>query len=130
MHSAFQNNNIASYPFKVSKGPREVTPILRMAACAVIAALSCLAACGPNDPRAKLVLARQGDGSRGRILYEQSCAQCHHDTKYWAVVVRLYGSTGVVSTVIDGVPNKMPSFASWTDQQLADLHAYLQTSNR
>ena len=129
MGDGFPKCNI-SLPFKVNKGLREFTPMLRISICAVIALLSCLAGCGPNEPRAKSVLALQGDGSRGRVLYEQSCAQCHQETKYWPVVVRLYGSTGVVSTVIDGIPNKMPSFASWTNQQLADLHAYLQTSTR
>jgi hypothetical protein len=38
----------------------------------------------------------------------------------------LYGQDGFVSTIIDGVPrSKMPSFARWPDQRLADVRAYI-----
>jgi mono/diheme cytochrome c family protein len=106
--------------------------IWRNAACAIaLLALAGLSACAPDTPRARSVVALQGDAARGGALYERTCSQCHHDEKYWWVVIALYGASGVVSTVINGVPNtKMPAFADMTDQQLADLYAYLRQSRR
>ena len=95
---------------------------------ALIAALLALAACGPNEPRAKAVLALAGDPARGAALYDQTCAHCHQNRAGWSMVLSLYGPTGFVSTLIDGVPKtKMPSFAAWSDQQLADVYAYVRS---
>jgi mono/diheme cytochrome c family protein len=45
------------------------------------------------------------------------------------LTLQLYGQDGFVSTMIDGVPHtRMPSFAAWTDQQLADVRAYVRTA--
>jgi len=87
-----------------------------------------LAGCAPHEPRAATVLALSGDPTRGQALYGQTCAQCHKAKAGWSLTLALYGPDGFVSTLIDGVPHsKMPSFASWSDQQLADLHAYIRT---
>lgn len=89
--------------------------------------LSGLAGCGPNEPRAGKVLALAGDPQRGRVLYGQTCAACHKVSDAWPITLWLYRPVGFVSTLIDGVPRtKMPSFAAWTDQQLADVHAYVR----
>jgi mono/diheme cytochrome c family protein len=94
-------------------------------------ALSGLSACAPDTPRARSVAALQGDAARGGALYEQICSQCHHDATNWGIVIALYGASGVVSTVINGVPHtRMPAFASMTDQELADLYAYLRRPRR
>jgi mono/diheme cytochrome c family protein len=101
---------------------------LRTAACAMaVLALSGLSACAPDTPRARSVVALQGDAARGGALYEQICTRCHEHDANWGLVLALYSASGVVSTVIDGVPHtKMPAFAGMTDQQLADLYAYLR----
>ena len=102
---------------------------LRNAACAM--AFLALSGCAPDTPRARSVVALQGDAARGAALYEQMCSQCHRDATNWGVVIALYGASGVVSTVINGVPHtRMPAFADMTDQQLADLYADLRQPRR
>jgi len=92
------------------------------------AALQGLAACAPHEPRAATVLALAGDPARGRTLYGQTCAQCHKGQQGWGLTLRIYGRDGVVSTLIRGVPHtRMPSFSSWTDQQLTDVLSYVET---
>jgi mono/diheme cytochrome c family protein len=87
-----------------------------------------LAACAPHDPRAKAVLALRGEAQRGQALYAGACAQCHKQSGGWPLTLAWYKSDGVVSAMIQGVPKtRMPSFAAWPDQQLADVHAYLKT---
>jgi mono/diheme cytochrome c family protein len=45
------------------------------------------------------------------------------------LTLQLYGQDGFVSTMIEGVPRtRMPSFSAWTDQQLADVHAYVRAA--
>ena len=96
---------------------------------ATIAAIQCLSACAPRDPRATSVLALGGDVARGRALYAQTCAGCHRADAEWRLTLLLYGQDGFVSTMIDGVPRtRMPSFSTWTDQQLADVRAYVRTA--
>jgi len=96
---------------------------------ATIAALQCLSACAPHDPRATAVLALSGDAARGRALYAQTCAGCHRGHAEWRLTLQLYGQDGFVSTMIEGVPRtRMPSFSAWTDQQLADVHAYVRAA--
>lgn len=87
-----------------------------------------LGACAPHDPRAAAVLALRGEPQRGQALYAGACAQCHKASAGWPITLAWYRSDGVVSTMIQGVPKtRMPSFAAWSDQQLADVHAYLKT---
>jgi mono/diheme cytochrome c family protein len=94
-------------------------------------AVLALSGCAPDTPRARSVVALQSDAARGGALYEQNCSQCHLDPTNWGVVLALYGASGVVSTVINGVPHtRMPAFAGMTDQQLADLYAYLRRPRR
>ena len=96
---------------------------------ATIAAIHCLSGCAPHDPRATSVLALSGDVSRGRGLYAQTCAGCHRGDSEWRLTLQIYGQDGFVSTMIDGVPHtRMPSFSTWTDRQLADVHAYVQAA--
>ena len=100
--------------------------LINLAAATVV--LLTLAACGPLEPRAKAVLALAGDPRSGAALYDQTCAACHHKDSGWPLTLSLYGPVGTISTAIDGVrKTRMPSFARWSDQQLADLYAYLRT---
>ena len=103
--------------------------ILAAAAAVLILGVS---ACGPHEPRAKAVLALEGDATRGQALYAQTCARCHAGgAASWRWTLRFYGDDGVVSTMIDGVPHtRMPSFAAWSDQRLADVHAYLRAAGK
>jgi mono/diheme cytochrome c family protein len=95
------------------------------------AALLGLGACAPHDPRAAAVLALSGDSARGGALYAQTCAHCHKRDAGWRSTLQIYGHDGFVSTLLDGVPHtRMPSFASWSDQQLADVHAYVRTARQ
>jgi len=94
----------------------------------MVAVLLGLGACAPHEPRAAFVLALAGDPARGEALYAQTCAHCHAAQAQWRLTLQWYGKNGFVSTLIDGVPHsRMPSFSSWTDQQLADVHAYVRT---
>ncbi|MFI4935528.1 MAG: c-type cytochrome [Caulobacterales bacterium] len=89
-----------------------------------------LSACAPHEPRAKAVLTLVGDPARGSALYEETCARCHRKNAGWRFTLQWYGRDGFVSTLIDGVPkSRMPSFSAWSDQQLADVHAYIQAAN-
>ena len=98
---------------------------------ATVAVLLGLGACAPHDPRATSVLALSGDPARGQALYVQTCAHCHTRDAGWRLTLQLYGQGGFVSTLIDGVPHtRMPSFSSWTDQQLADVQAYVRTAGK
>jgi mono/diheme cytochrome c family protein len=93
----------------------------------LMAAVLLAAGCAPHDPRAQAVLALKGDPARGRILYQALCVRCHH-SEGWPLVRRLYGASGIVSTVIDGAgKGRMPAFASRSDRELADLQAYVGT---
>jgi mono/diheme cytochrome c family protein len=98
----------------------------------LVLALLAMSACAPHVPRAKAVLALNGDPARGRALYAQTCARCHSGGgEAWRWTLRIYGDDGVVSTLIVGVPHtRMPSFAAWSDQQIADVHAYLRRAGQ
>lgn len=95
---------------------------------ALLALLAPAAACAPHAPRAAAVLALPGDPARGRALYAEVCAGCHRPPAAWRLTLALYGRDGFVSTLIDGVPrSRMPSFAAWSNQQLSDVRAYVET---
>ena len=104
----------------------------RILSAALAVGLLGMGACGPREPRAKAVLTLTGDAARGRALYAQACARCHAGgATAWRWTLRLYGDDGVVSTMIDGVPHtRMPSFSTWSDLQLADVHAYLRSAGQ
>lgn len=94
----------------------------------VILMIQGLGGCAPHEPRAASVLALSGEPARGQALYSRTCAHCHARNGGWRLTLQIYGNDGFVSTLIDGVPHtRMPSFSSWSDQQLADVHAYIRT---
>ena len=105
---------------------------MRALSATLVVVLMSLAACGPHEPRAKAVLALYGDPARGRALYAQTCGRCHGGgAAAWRWTLLFYGDDGVVSTMIDGGPHtRMPSFSSWSDQQLADVHAYVRKAGK
>jgi mono/diheme cytochrome c family protein len=90
--------------------------------------LCVLTACAPHDPRAASVLALRGDALTGGRLYGAICAHCHKRDDAWPLTLQLYGADGVASSLIRGAPHtRMPSFARWSDQRLADVLAYVRT---
>jgi mono/diheme cytochrome c family protein len=84
-----------------------------------------IAGCAPHDPRAESIAALKGEPAAGEALYRESCARCHGDTgAKLASGLAWYGLTGSISIVIDGAW-KMPAYPQYSDQQVADLVAYL-----
>ncbi|MBL6853760.1 MAG: cytochrome c [Alphaproteobacteria bacterium] len=74
------------------------------------------------------MLALKGDPVRGEAIYEKTCSQCHQSKSGWSYTISIYQPQGVLSTVIDGVKgSKMPSFAAYSNRDLADLYAYVAT---
>lgn len=98
-----------------------------------------LAACaGPNDARVEPIIALTGDATNGRALYvSKKCNDCHGENGRGGFGVDL-GSEDVHGTDKDELANTilvgywfMPAFRSkLTDQEVADLLAYLDTVGR
>jgi mono/diheme cytochrome c family protein len=84
-----------------------------------------IASCAPHDPRADAIAAIKGEPAAGEALYREACARCHGDsgTKLTSGVA-WYGLVGSISLVIDG-GYKMPAYPQYSDQQIADLFAYI-----
>ena len=84
-----------------------------------------IAGCAPHDPRADTIATIKGDPAAGEVLYREDCARCHGDTGAKLTSgVAWYGLVGSISLVIDG-GYKMPAYPQYSDQQIADLFAYI-----
>ena len=103
----------------------------------VVAALSLsfLAACGPAT-RAQKVAALTGTATAGKTTYDQVCASCHGATgqgssAYPTLVEPAKNDSveEIAGYIIDGVKGtEMAAYGSvYTDQQIADLVAYVKT---
>jgi mono/diheme cytochrome c family protein len=95
-----------------------------------VLAASWLGGCAPHDPRADAIAALNGDAAAGEALYRKACTPCHGDTG--AKLARgsaWYGGAGSISIVIDG-GWKMPAYPQYSDQQVADLIAYIGSFRR
>ena len=98
---------------------------MRSAYAAVVIALLAIAGCGPHDPRADAIAAMKGEASKGEVLYRDACARCHGETgAKLADGVAWYGLVGSISLVIVG-GYKMPANPRYSDQEIADLFAYI-----
>jgi mono/diheme cytochrome c family protein len=105
----------------------------------VLLAFTMLSACGgPPDPRVETTLALTGDATSGEALFtSQKCTDCHGKAGRGGFGVDL-GSDDVHTTPKDELANTvlvgrlfMPAFkAKVTDQELADLLAFIDTLGR
>ncbi len=107
-----------------------------------VALLLSMAGCGPSLGPSKAVSELTPQEQRGRVLYQQDCASCHyanqtgdlHGPSLFAMCRKKYLPSGApanderVTPVILRGRNMMPGYGKdLSDQQLADLIAYLHT---
>ncbi|HMV66116.1 MAG TPA: cytochrome c [Myxococcota bacterium] len=87
-------------------------------------------ACG-GAGRADTILSLTGDETAGATIYDDNCAVCHGADGTGVTGPNLTGEsvgTSVVDTVLDGKED-MPAFGSdLTDQDVADLLAWLDAN--
>ncbi len=105
-----------------------------------LATLALAAGCGPAAPpsaRATTIAALTGVSATGQNLYAANCASCHgYDGKgsissdYVSIAATVKSRTAgeFIDFILNGVPNtSMASFSTLSDQQLADIYAYVKT---
>ena len=103
---------------------------MRLAYAAGVIALLSIAGCAPHDPRADAIAAIKGEPATGEMLYREACARCHGDAgAKLASGIAWYGLVGSISLVIDG-GYKMPAYPQYSDQQIANLFAYIESSRK
>lgn len=88
---------------------------------------------GETDTRVTDILALTGDTANGEALFGTDCAICHgtdgsggSGPSLVAKVPEL-SEEEILDVVING-EDSMPAFDGWTDQELADVLAYLTTT--
>lgn len=92
-----------------------------------------LPACGPSAEevdRAEAVAGLIGDAEAGSALFATGCASCHGADGTGGsgpdlLPVASWPTDEVVLVLLQG-PWSMPSFADWSDQELADVTAHVQ----
>lgn len=96
------------------------------------ALLPLVAACGDDHPRVGAVLALQGNADAGKDLYTSNCTGCHGTSgkggsagKDIAHVAR-NEPEDAIEAIVEG-EDSMPAFDSLSDQDVADIIAYLKT---
>lgn len=94
-------------------------------------ALTLLAACNatPSNSDVARIAALTPDNANGTTVFADNCAVCHGDTGGGGTGPKLAGKAIALDTVIDTVFNgkeSMPEFgSSLTDQEIADVSAYV-----
>jgi len=96
---------------------------------------------GNNDAgtqtRTERIVALAGDVAAGQLVYENNaCSGCHGATGTGGSAgptlqepLKNDGKAEIIDTLLNGVPKTaMGSYASLTDQQLADVYAYMKTN--
>lgn len=89
-------------------------------------AIGCTAEIDPAQQE-RLMAAEPGDAEGGAKYYRDHCAGCHGpkaDGKFFFPAVAGEDKDEIVEALLAG-PMLMPSFASESDQQLADIAAHL-----
>lgn len=92
---------------------------------------------GTQLTRAQTILSMTGVSATGQTVYLQQCVSCHGaagdavtpntDNKSMVAYVKANTAESVVNIVINGVPmTAMVSFAALSDQNMADLFAYVK----
>ncbi len=93
----------------------------------VASAMVALAGCGEN-PRIAEVEALTGDATQGAVLYEANCRWCHGSDGRGAHSMYPGGSLSpkLIETILEGLSG-MPSFDNLSNQEIADIVAYIET---
>jgi mono/diheme cytochrome c family protein len=105
--------------------------------------VSMVSACGSGASRASSVAALTGVSANGKSVYTNTCASCHQPggegdatrtadggVLYPSLITKAatLTSEAFLGFTINGVPGtSMSSYSSLTDQQLADVYAYVKT---
>ena len=86
-----------------------------------------LVGCGEN-PRIAEVEALVGDAETGAPLYEANCRWCHGSNGRGAHSMYPGGtlSPNLIETILEGLSG-MPSFDNLSNQEIADIVAYIET---
>ncbi|MEC8051221.1 MAG: cytochrome c, partial [Myxococcota bacterium] len=83
-----------------------------------------------EETRAQTILALTGDASAGTATYQTNCQGCHGADGDGPVGTNLQGwvmTEESVNAIIDG-KGSMPGFGNYfTDQEIADLVAFVET---
>jgi mono/diheme cytochrome c family protein len=93
--------------------------------------IACIAILLPDLPRAMSIARMNGDAAKGKVLFLGHCAVCHQRMVNVTVPPSGFSKSVAIAFVIDGVRGtKMPAFSDFSNQQVSDLYAYLQTLPR
>ncbi len=86
-----------------------------------------LVGCGEN-PRIAEIEALVGDAETGAPLYEANCRWCHGSNGRGAHSMYPGGtlSPNLIETILEGLSG-MPSFDNLSNQEIADIVAYIET---
>ena len=93
----------------------------------VLGAISLSIGCGEN-PRIAEIEALSGDAVAGATLYEANCRWCHGSNGRGAHTMYPGGtlSPDLIETILEGLSG-MPSFDNLSNQEIADIVAYIET---
>jgi mono/diheme cytochrome c family protein len=94
------------------------------------AAMIGLAGCGGGDDRVDAVLALSGDPANGQTKFVEHCAECHKEDATGGSGPNLVGHAdpeGFVTQVIDGGETMPPFGDALSDQEIADIHAWIES---
>jgi mono/diheme cytochrome c family protein len=86
-----------------------------------------LIACGSGDQLAA-VEALTGDEANGQVVYDANCAGCHGSSADGGSGPSLLNKS--LHDFVEVIPNgegSMPAFPDITDQEIADMYAFVQT---
>lgn len=82
------------------------------------------AACAPESPRAAIIETLKGDPVRGRESFAAHCSSCH-EAAGLSNIIGWYPRRAFLSIIVDG-GKQMPSYATLSDQDIADIYAGLK----
>lgn len=98
-----------------------------------------VAGCPHVNPRAVEIAELSGDPAAGEGAYTAECAECHgadgrgtpralhgDEPVNLTTASHWYSAPVFLTWIVEGIEGTdMPSFASWDDQALADVYAYV-----